>query len=405
MKRILFFILIYLISASYTLAITEHSETQQEVFLIDDAPFEVEKLHFEEIRSENNTQDDEYGLNPTFKQKISQILPTEDECKNLSKPVYLLDNATTKYFENGPLDSLHSGFVFKGSLNINMLQGGQTHLDETYSMIENHFRGYFKDKKTSFSITTRYTPRSDVSFMQFLIGNAYISHQYTPHNKIVIGNSRTHTGEEGSKQTWVVPFMNYSQISRHFGNIRKLGVRAIGNYDLLEYDLGGYSSDSYFRSFFPGVEFVGWINLKPLGKTDGKYGDLKIGGGLTSGHNGFTYNVAGAYAKYEYKKFKADFEYANADGYNGNLGLSQNRASGFYTSVYYKITPKIELLARYDTFQPNRNISHNDIKEYVLGLNYFVKGQGLRFILNYVFRQNSSADDSHRIILGTQIML
>ena len=54
-----------------------------------------------EIRSENNTQYDEYGLNPTFKQKIFQILPTEDECKNLSKPVYLLDNATTKYFGHG----------------------------------------------------------------------------------------------------------------------------------------------------------------------------------------------------------------------------------------------------------------------------------------------------------------
>lgn len=406
MKRILFFILIYIISASYAFAITEIPEKKHKVFLIDDAPFAIHKSHFEEIRNSYAEEEDEFGLDPHFnKSLIEKILPSEAECEDLNRPLYLLDNVTTKYFEKGPLDSFHTGFVFKGSVNMNLIQGGSTHIDETYSMIENDFRGYFKNGKTSFFLSTRYPHRSDVSFMQFLIGNAFISHQYTPHNRIVIGNSRTHSGEEGSKQVWLVPFMNYSQIGRNFGNIRKLGARVIGDYDLVEYDFGGYSSGSYFRSFFPGAEFTGWVNLKPLGKTDGRYGDLKVGGGLSSGHNGFTYNVAGAYARYEYKKFKVDFEYANADGYNGNLGLSQNHASGFYTSAYYKINPKVELLARYDCFQPNRAISHNDIKEYVVGLNYYLKGQGLRFILNYIFRQNSSSDDSHRIILGTQIML
>lgn len=399
LRKILLLTLIYVFFASF--AFSEEIE-KDNIFLIDDAPFDVHKSKIEEIQK-SKTEYDSYGFR--LKESITSTLPSDEECINHKRPVYLLDTATTRYFEKGPLDSFHTGFFYKGSLPISMIQGGVTHTDYTQNNIENHFRGYLKNGKTSFNISTRYTPRKDLDFFQFLIGDLFVSHQLTQHNRIVFGNSRTHTGEEGSKPDWQVPLISYSQISRNFGNIRKFGARVVGEYDLIEYDFGGYSSDSYFREFFPGVEFTGWVNFKPLGKTSGKYGDLKIGGGISSGHNNFTYNVAGAYARYQYKKFRADFEFANADGYNGNLGLSKKHARGLYSTVYYRITPKVELLARYDFFQPDLDVSKKDIKEYVVGLNYYLKGQGLRFMLNYIFRQSDFGNDSHRIILGTQIML
>ena len=399
LRKIILLALIYVFFASF--AFSEEIE-KDDIFLIDDAPFDVHKSKIEEIQK-SKTEYDSYGFR--LKESITNALPSDEECINHKRPVYLLDAATTRYFEKGPLDSFHTGFFYKGSLPISMIQGGVTHTDYTQNNIENHFRGYLKNGKTSFNISTRYTPRKDLDFFQFLIGDLFVSHQLTQHNRIVFGNSRTHTGEEGSKPDWQVPLISYSQISRNFGNIRKFGARVVGEYDLIEYDFGGYSSDSYFKEFFPGVEFTGWVNFKPLGKTSGKYGDLKIGGGISSGHNNFTYNVAGAYARYQYKKFRADFEFANADGYNGNLGLSKKHARGLYTTVYYRITPKIELLARYDFFQPDLDVSKKDIKEYVVGLNYYLKGQGLRFMLNYIFRQSDFGNDSHRIILGTQIML
>lgn len=399
LKKIIILVLICL----FTVSLSVHAESEKDdVFLIDDTPFGVHKSRIEEIKK-TKAEYDEYGF--SLKESIVEILPKDEECANLRRPIYLLDDVTTKYFEKGPLDSFHAGLYYKGTINTNIFQGGGNTVDYNTNNIENHFRGYFKDGKTSFKVSTRYTPRKNLDFFQFLIGDLFISHQLNPHHRIVLGNSRTHTGEEGSKPDWMVPFISYSQIGRNIGNVRKFGARVIGEYDLIEYDLGGYSSDSYFREFFPGAEFTGWVNLKPLGKTNGKYGDLKIGGGISSGHNGFTYNVAGAYARYQYKKFKADFEFSNADGYNGNLGLSQNHARGMYSSVYYRVHPKVELMARYDTFQPNLNVSNDDIKEYVVGLNYYVKGQGLRFMLNYIFRQNSFDADSHRIIFGTQIML
>ena len=404
MRNLLIILLILITTSNATIASGVSYSAKDEVFLIDDKPFDVHKSRIEEIR-EAHPEYNEYGFRDKFKETIVNTLPSDEECLNLKRPVYLLEDATTKYFEKGPLDSFHTGVFYKGSITTNIFQGGGSSVDYANNNIENHFRGYFKDGKTSFNISTRYTPRDDLNFWQFLIGDAFISHQMTKHNRLVLGNSRTHSGEEGSKSDWAVPLISYSQISRNFGNIRKFGARVVGEYDLIEYDLGGYSSDSYFREFFPGVEFTGWINLKPLGKTDGRYGDLKIGGGISSGHNNFTYNVIGAYARYQYKKFRADFEYANADGYNGNLGLSDNHARGMYATAYYRINPKVELLARYDTFQPNLGVSNGDITEYVLGVNYYIKGQGLRLMLNYIFRNSSFDEDSHRIILGTQILL
>lgn len=100
----------------------------------------------------------------------------------------------------------------------------------------------------------------------------------------------------------------------------------------------------------------------------------------------------------------ANFEYSYADGYNGRV-LSQDRANGFYSTVSYRITQKLHVLARYDQFDPNMDIGDDMRREYTAGINYFIKGQALRLILNYVFCQNEREQDSHRIIFGTQILL
>lgn len=187
--------------------------------------------------------------------------------------------------------------------------------------------------------------------------------------------------------------------------MRKVGARVKGNYDYIEYDLGGYSSDVYFTSFFPGAEFAGWASIKPLAKLDSeKYGVLKLGGGITTGQRHGDYFVSGAYAGYERQKFSADFEWAKADGYNGARGFSSNKAEGFYTTLGYKITPKLQLVTRYDQFKPNVDLSVVK-REYSAGMNYFIKGQALKVMLNYIFCQNNTSKDSHRILLGTQVLL
>lgn len=317
---------------------------------------------------------------------------------------YLFDNILNKKFERGPLANIGIWGLWRGGLK-ESFSNGNNHTNVHYDVLESRLHGTFSNHKTSFVITTRYAPQKEFKFMQNLFSDVFIRHRFSEKAVLTIGNTRTHTGEEGSWSELLIPFYTRAQISNQFGNIRKLGVRLSGETKYMDYDIAGNTSGTYFTSFFPGAEFCGWVNFKPLANTNGKYGVLKIGGGLTAGRRHFNYNNLGAYVSYRYKKFMVDFECANGDGYNGRLGASKTHARGYYTTLYYDIHKKLQLVARYDSFTPDCHDSHHQTREYSAGCNYFIKGQALKLMLNYVFREDSIAGNSHRIIVGTQVVL
>ena len=320
-----------------------------------------------------------------------------------SIPSYLLQDELTFKYKKGPIDIIQFYGAFQGNFN-SFFQGSDYDTEYDLNVLEAGVVGDFRDKNTDFKLQFNFKPVPGKTFLQGLVTDAYIMNTAIPHHKIIVGNSRNQVGVDGGASTYTLPFAARSQIARNFGNTRALGVRVVGNYSLADYSLALNSSDRYFQEFFPGAEFTGWLNFKPLGRTDGKYGHLVLGGGLNAGRNDYNYTVGGAYAGYTYKKFHANFEYAIADGYNGRV-QSANKATGFYSTVSYRLTKRLHVLARYDQFDPNRDIANDLRREYTAGLNYFIKGQALRLILNYVFCDNENTEDSHRIILGTQILL
>ena len=85
--------------------------------------------------------------------------------------------------------------------------------------------------------------------------------------------------------------------------------------------------------------------------------------------------------------------------------MTRNRAQGLFVTVGYHLTKKLEILARYDQFDPNRYKGNNMQREYTLGTNYYLKGQALKLIFNYIYCQNDNRVDSHRLMMGTQIVL
>lgn len=264
--------------------------------------------------------------------------------------------------------------------------------------------GKFRGSKNDFKILFNPKPANGRTYMQNFIADAYIINSSIPHHKVVVGYSRNQIGKEGGSSSYILPFVTRSQIARNFGSTRALGVRLIGDYSLISYNLAFNSSDRYFHTPFAGPEFTGWVDFKPLGKTDGRYGNLVFGGGLNAGHNRTNYTVGSFYIGYKYKRLWTNFEYGIADGYNGTR-VSTNRAQGFNYTIGYKVHPRLQLIARYDQFDPNRDVAHDTRREYTAGINYFIKGQAVRLILNYVFCNNQNSADSHRIIVGTQLLL
>ncbi len=213
-------------------------------------------------------------------------------------------------------------------------------------------------------------------------------------------------GYEGGQSPYLIPFVLRSQSARNFGNIRKTGIRLKGDYKYIDYDIGGYSSDTYYSEFFPGVETDLWVNFKPLANLDEKYGKLDISGGYQAGvRNSHNFDVESINLRYNYKKFRLSSEFQNAHGSNGASGITEKNRYGYNITLAYRLTKKLEMLARFDDFDNDKNIKNNNSREYTLGINYFILGQTLRIMANYIYCQNEASPDSHKIILATQVLL
>lgn len=371
--------------------------TSQQAFAIDEVILEIDDGP---EKFERKIEPDASEI--TLIEKIQRI--KSREIVDTKKSHYLLHEILTKHFDSSPIESVQLYGILRSNLDVDFYTDDT---DTTYGFNDLNvgIKGDFRDDKTFYEARLRLHPQHQYSFLQFMPSNFYVGTRAIPHHTIYFGNIRTATGYEGGMSTSLIPFVSRSQIARNFGNTRQVGVKVKGSYDFVDYDLGGYSSDTYFRKFFPGAEFAGLVSLKPLAKTDGKYGKLKLGGGITAGHNNIDYFISSAHADYEYKNLFANFEWAKADGYNGAKALSTNKAEGFNGTLGYKLTPKLHILTRYDQFKPNLSYSSDIRREYTTGFNYYLKGQALKLMLNYVYCQNELKDDSHRIVVGTQILL
>lgn len=318
----------------------------------------------------------------------------------------LLSKYLTVKPKGGPLASLNIWTGYKGDMqNIWLGDTYKNTLGETDSLMP-VIEGKFKDKKTSFRSMFLLNPgKEGHDFFNDFWGDQYIQYAWSKQDQILFGYARNAVGIEGSASPLVLPLFARSQIAKAYNNVRSLGVKAQGDHKFYNYSLGLASSGRYFLDWFPGPEFVGSFGIKPLGGTNGKYGKLLVGGGLDAGNADSNFTVGSAYVDYEYKRLNATIEYGAADGSNGSTGFSNKQSEGFNGTLAYRITPKLQVLARYDQFDPNKSKANDIRREYTAGVNYFIKDQALRLMLNYTVYSIETGVYGSKILLGTQIIL
>ena len=330
----------------------------------------------------------------------------ELEVENTKMVPTLLEKPLTWNINKGPVNKIHLWGGIQTNMDSHFRQGGNTDVTYRVNLVNPIFDVQLNDGKEDFRLMLNVTQPSEQPYMKYLLQDLYIQTHRIQNHRILFGNFRPGVGIEGEQSPYTLPLWTRSQISRNFSAVRKVGLRVKGNYSFVDYDLGGYSSDTYFSEFMPGAEFNGWVNVKPLAKMDEKYGQLVTGAGISTGerHN-VNYLVNSAYLGYEYKKMWLRTEYANADGSNGATGLTAKHREGWHTTLGYHLTKKIELVARYDELNQDKKVSHNNRREYTAGVNYYLKGQALKLVLNYIYSQTQNKLDSHRFLVGTQIIL
>lgn len=358
-----------------------------------------------ELKENTPVQAVEVSENMTLREKLKTVYNLEVD--KYDRPEYLFREPLTYHFKpESKMDNIHVWGAFNAYNDMAFYDNGSVTDNVTFKALNVGVDGFLKNNNGDFRVMLGFPVNSSRNYTQTLFADVFVATNKIPHHRIQIGHFRPQIGMEGGSSSYTLGFLGRSQIARNFGTARRLGGRIKGDYSFVDYDFGLYSSGTFFEEWFPGAEFVGWVNLKPLAKVDEqKYGRLKIGAGIDAGRREDNFFVTGAYVGYNYKKFSAEFEWANANGYNGYYGHSRKHATGFYTTLGYMITKKLQVLACYDQFTPNKEFSENKQREMTLGLNYFIKGQALRLILNYAFCQNDVGKDSHRIMLGAQILI
>lgn len=354
---------------------------------------EEEFKFFDSIFKDNNPDQDNLA---------EKVL--KSEIRRTDIPSFLLKDDLTFKYSRGPVSQLQLFGGYRGSLNSIFLPHNYSTEYDSMSF-ETGLYGKFRNPNYNFKVMFKPLPVRGVDYYESFLGDLYVMNSQIPHHQIIAGYSRVQNGIEGSISSFILPFANRSQIARYFGNSRSLNLRLLGNYEYFDYSMSYGSSGRYITSGLPGTEFSGQFSIKPFGSQDGKFGKLSIGAGINVGHNRNNYSVGNIYAAYKHKKFWSTVEVAVADGYNGSKGVSANKASGYAITAGWKFNPHLQVITRIDQFDPDRNKKHNNRREYTAGINWFLRGQALKFILNFVYCENQNAKDSFRIILGTQIML
>ncbi len=287
MKKILFILILLLLN-------TTSQVLADEVELEFNEKFQKQTLNIQPFQFKT----DRIAINETELEKITPALPLETsspanthtklfngisqtahnlynlQIENTDAPSALFKDQLTKKFENGPIESFHTWGVIQANSDTIIPESGDGNTRFNVGLINVLFDAKTREGKDDFRLMLDMTHQHNRPFMQQFIQDAYYETHRIPHHSILIGNSRPGVGYEGAQSPYTLPFINRSQISRNLANIRKVGVRIRSDYSLVDYDFGGYSSDTFFTEFVPGVEFDGWVNLKPLAKTDGHYGKL-----------------------------------------------------------------------------------------------------------------------------------
>ncbi len=401
MKKFIKISLILLLFSQFSLAENLNYAKQDEI--LNEEFFEQPVLLEEDEKPKEENENNEKFLETKLKSKdILKGIIEKDY--NLNSPFGMFQEQLTLKFEKGPIKEHWSELmmIHNFSENIDSKKGSNFN----YGIVPINFGlfGKFRSEKEKYFIVMDATPDNHNNFMKSLVLDAWVESDRIPNHKIKVGKFRPMVGYEGNRSNFLVPFSSKSQIARHFSNARKTGVSISGDFKYFDYSLEGFNSDIQYEDFLPGVEGVIWGDIKPLANVKEKYGNLKIGGGYQAGRrNSQNYNVSSAGLKYDYKKFSLVSELAYADGSNGTTGLTNTKRFGYNVTLAYKLTKKLELLLRYDDFDNDTKIKNNNTKEYTAGFNYYILGQTLRLIGNYVYSKKDGGDDSHKIILGTQI--
>lgn len=183
-----------------------------------------------------------------------------------------------------------------------------------------------------------------------------------------------------------------------YGDIRDTGVQLRGTQGQFDYRIGvfnGFGERQNDLALSDNKAILGLLNFHPTAVPGLQLG---ISGGQGNTRTVSTQagrpdrNIFNAFAVYKRGPFTFQSEYLT--GKSQTLGsIAARDIQGYYAGVGYLFTPKIEGLFRYDYLDTNRDAGagvDSTVRDLILGVNYYIKGQNAKIQVNLVRRNGAS---------------
>lgn len=129
-------------------------------------------------------------------------------------------------------------------------------------------------------------------------------------------------------------------------------------------------------------------------------GDLGLAGNLFTGSR----SMAGLDAQWVHGPFDLSAEWLHGS-FHPSGGTSFTAEGWHATAAYFLIPGKLQAVFREESFDPNTATGGNTVRTHLFGLNYYVKGDDIKFMVDYLDGSvPGSATDGGRLISRVQIV-
>jgi phosphate-selective porin OprO/OprP len=84
---------------------------------------------------------------------------------------------------------------------------------------------------------------------------------------------------------------------------------------------------------------------------------------------------------------------------------TRQEADGWYAqAAFYAIPKKLQLVAKYDTFDPRRQVAGDDTQTMTFGANYLVKGDDIKIQVDYLHTDSTRLPKQNKVIARLQVI-
>lgn len=235
-----------------------------------------------------------------------------------------------------------------------------------------------------------------------VLQDLYISYQFTQSkdkkkaNYIEVGQQKVPIGYESLLSSGALPLVEAAlmyqlrdPIRGNYGNGRDTGIQLRGTQGKFDYRLGVFNGFGERQNALAISDAKAIIGRLAYNVTPGWQIGVSYGRGNT-GVNASTRadrNLWNAFTHFQKGKLSLQGEYTEGNYVDSTNGTQDIRS--YYGNVGYFFTPKLEGVARADFFD-YKNLNAT-VKQYTLGLNYYLKGNNAKFQLNLVRNDGDTA--------------